>query len=129
MEKNLVNPLLSCDLYLFPLPKDPDARRKELDSLALVELEVHYANADFDLTYIHQPHTEFVPYDETYYDVSSLEELVCFSTPNVECFRVAFYLHHYDANQPLETPWGPLCCTALQALPAHLRNKQYIYWA
>ncbi len=100
----------------------------ELASLALVEIEVMYATRDFSLLLFKQPHTEFSPYDETYYDAKSLKDLGC-NKPTVENFRVTFYLHHFDAVQPLVTPWGEIRCRELQLLPKHLRNKKYIYWA
>ena len=107
--------------------RDPAATKKELDSLALLEIEVLHAPRNFSLLLFKQPHTEFAPYDETYYDAKSLEELGC-NKPSIDWFRVAFYLHFYSANQPINTPWGEIRCRELGTLPAHLRDKKYFYW-
>ena len=99
----------------------------EMATLALVEIEVMHATRDFSLLLFKQPHTEFSPYDETYYDAKSLKELGC-SKPIAESFRMAFYLHHFDEDQSLETPWGEIRCGKMQPVPKHLQNKKYIYW-
>lgn len=48
---------------------DEDYVSRELSSIALVELKVLGADHRFDLTRFKQPHTEYVPYDETFLDI------------------------------------------------------------
>jgi hypothetical protein len=48
---------------------DEEYVRRELSSLVLVELKVEGADHRFELTNFKQPHTEYVPYDETFFDL------------------------------------------------------------
>jgi hypothetical protein len=102
----------------------------ELQSLALVELEVLEASRDFDIAQVKQPHTPYVPYDESYFDPVSLEELPHepFKSPTASSFRIAFFLHFFDPNQPLMTPYGDVKVAARMDRPSHLEGKQYVYW-
>ena len=103
---------------------------EELDTLALVELEVRGAKKDFDITDIKQPHTQCVPYNESFFDVVTLNpiETESYKIPAVPNFRVAFHLHHYDPSSVLETPFGIVRVAPLSDPPAHLAKKQYVFW-
>lgn len=50
---------------------DEEYVRRELSSLVLVELKVEDADHRFDLGNFKQPHTEYVPYDETFFDLET----------------------------------------------------------
>lgn len=106
---------------------DPSAAERELSGLALVELEIGDPNSEFNLTLVHQEHSEWAPWEEGYYDANSLEK---FSTnrPAALRFRVAFFLHFYVPGRALITPWGNVACGKITALPAHLRRQRYMYW-
>jgi|GEM_PF-6745354 len=59
---------------------DEDYVRRELSSIALVELKVLEADHRFDLSRFKQPHTDYVAYDETFLDLehgSKLEYDCC----------------------------------------------------
>jgi hypothetical protein len=103
---------------------------RELGSLALVELEIIAAPEVFDIGDFKQPHTNYVPYDETYYDPVSLEKLSDepFYSPKVRDFRVAFFLHFFDPAEPLISPFGDLQVADLVERPPHLAEKEYVYW-
>jgi hypothetical protein len=50
---------------------DEDAVRQELSSVVLVELRIQSADHRFELSNFKQPHTEYVPYDETFLDIAT----------------------------------------------------------
>jgi hypothetical protein len=104
-----------------------EAATRELTSLALIELEVFDPEAAVDLIKFGQDHTDTVPYDESYYDPSTLQMMPYGSQPTLH-YRVAFYLHFYDPLRPLGTPWGPVNCDFVGCSPPHLRDKSYMYW-
>jgi len=103
---------------------------RELDTLALVELEVRGAREGFDISYFKQPHTECVPYNESYFDADTLRPIPAkqYAVPNVADFRVAFHLHFYNPSEPLETPFGKLRVGPQSDPPSHLSSVQYVYW-
>ena len=103
---------------------------EELDTLALIELEVRGARKGFCTTGIKQPHTECVPYNESFFEVDTLRpiETEQYKVPVMPNFRVAFHLHHYDPSEVLETPFGNLRVGPLSDPPAHLTEKQYVFW-
>jgi hypothetical protein len=111
---------------------DAEYVARELGSLALVELEVRGMPSDRSLIEFKQPHTKYVPYDETYFELEALKPLAhnAHSPPAAEDFRVAFYLHFFDPDQPLETPWGNVTLAAPSDgdAPPHLRGKSYVFW-
>lgn len=104
---------------------------KEIGSLALVELEVLDMPATGSITDFKQPHTKYVPYDESYFEVSTLEPLPhgLYQLPAPASFRVAFYLHFYDSNEPLCTPFGNVGVASIGGPPpSHLKGKSYVFW-
>lgn len=50
---------------------DEEYVNSELSSLVLVEIEIDGADHRFDLSEFKQPHTEYVPYAETFFDIES----------------------------------------------------------
>lgn len=109
---------------------DRKSAEEELDTLALIELEIHDAKNGFDTADIKQPYTECVPYNESFFDVDSLRpiETKQYEVPSVPHFRFAFHLHHYDPSGTLETPFGNLRVAPLSDPPAHLVEKKYAFW-
>lgn len=109
---------------------DSDYVAKELGSLALVELEVIGMPATTAITEFKQPHTEYVPYDESYFEIGTLAPMPHdqYKLPAQDNFRVAFYLHFYDATQPLFTPFGEVRLGQIADAPPHLRQKAYVFW-
>jgi hypothetical protein len=106
---------------------DEEYVKGELSSLVLVEIEVRNADHRFDLGDFKQPHTAYVPYDESYLDIDTRQ--VMDSSPlHISDFVVAFFLHFFDHTQPLETPYGNLSLPLATVLPERLRWKEYIYW-
>jgi hypothetical protein len=103
---------------------------KELGSLALVELEVIGMPSDGAITDMKQPHTKYVPYDESYFHPTTLEQIPhdLYELPKTPDFRVAFYLHFYDPTQPVKTPWGDIQVGPITDPPSHLEKKQYVFW-
>jgi hypothetical protein len=109
---------------------DEEYVKKELGSLALVEFEIIGMPSDGAITDMKQPHTEYVPYDESYFDSTTLEQIPhnLYALPKTQAFRVAFYLHFYDPKQPVNTPWGDIAVGPITSLPNHLKKKQYVFW-
>jgi hypothetical protein len=109
---------------------DADYVARELGSLALVELEVIGMPADGDITEFKQPHTKYVPYDVCYFEKEALTPIPheLYKLPAQDSFRVAFYLHFYDAGQPLITPFGNIRLGQFEATPPHLMEKTYVFW-
>jgi hypothetical protein len=109
---------------------DEEFVNRELSSLVLVELEITGADHRFDLSEFKQPHTQYVPYDETFFDIRSGKVI----EPNISDpsgtrdFVVVFFLHFFDPNQPLETPYGNFSFPVISPLPDRLRWKEYTYW-
>jgi hypothetical protein len=111
---------------------DDDVRyvSSELDSLALVELEIRGAPKGLDLCGFKQPHTECVPYNEACFDVETLQRIPAeqYRVPQIPDFRIAFHLHFFDVSEPLETPFGRLKVGPLSDPPQHLSEVRYVYW-
>lgn len=109
---------------------DEEYVKAELGSLALLELDVVGMPKDTSITDFKQPHTKYVPYDESFFHSATLAPLPheLHRLPDIPNFRVAFYLHFYDAAQPLSTPWGDLPLGPLSDAPSHLRGKSYVFW-
>jgi hypothetical protein len=102
---------------------------RELGSLVLVELEVRVSSG-FDLGRMHQPGSSNVPYAERYFSLDRQRLLGEFpnAAPGGD-FVVAFFLHGFDEQKPLQAPWGivPLPRSAVER-PAHLRELEYVYY-
>jgi hypothetical protein len=109
---------------------DEEYVRAELGSLALLEIEVTGMPKDTSITEFKQPHTKYVPYDESFFDRTTLAPLEHehYKLPDATDFRVAFYLHFYDPAQPLSTPWGAVPLGPLSDVPSHLQGKSYVFW-
>ena len=109
---------------------DAEYVKAELGSLALVELDVVGMPEDKNITDFKQPHTPYVPYDESFFSRSTLASLPHerYKLPESPDFRVVFYLHFYDPNQPQNTPWGDITLGSLTDVPSHLREKSYVFW-
>jgi len=104
--------------------------RRELGGLVLIELEVRAATPAFELGRIHQPGNQNVPYDERYFSLDRRRLLAsAFQPVPAGDFAVAFYLHAFEKDKPLQAPWGivPLM-TAQPERPPHLRELHYRYY-
>jgi hypothetical protein len=104
--------------------------RRELGSLVLIELEVRDATTAFDLSRIHQPGNQNVPYDEQYFSLDRGRLLDGAHQPALPGdFAVAFYLHAFEADKPLQASWGIVPLTLPEAeRPPHLRDLHYRYY-
>jgi hypothetical protein len=104
--------------------------RRELGGLVLIELEVRDAAPVFDLGRIHQPGNQNVPYDERYFSLDRGRVLAGAHEPApARDFAVAFYLHAFEQEKPLQAPWGIVPLTNPQPdRPPHLRKLHYRYY-
>jgi hypothetical protein len=98
--------------------------------LALVELEIVGWPSNVPIIECKQPHTKYVPYDESYFDLANLQPIRhdLYKLPEIDSFRVAFYLHFYDPGQPLITPLGAVRVGPMGNVPDHLKDKEYAFW-
>jgi hypothetical protein len=102
---------------------------RELGGLVLIELEVTDAIPAFDLGRIHQPGNQNVPYDERYFSLDRGRLLAGAHQPApAGSFAVAFYLHAFQEDRPLQASWGIVPLTVPQPKrPPHLRDLHYRY--
>jgi hypothetical protein len=108
---------------------DADYVQREFENLVLVELKIDDLASSFDIGKFKQPHTEYVPYDETYLDCDSHKVIGgAFKPPRVNRFIVVFYLHFYDPSKPLRTPRGDIILPSVSEIPSRLAWKHYSYW-
>jgi hypothetical protein len=91
----------------------------EVGSLALLEIEVRGAAADFNVGLFHQVGSDQVPYDERYFSVDG-SQLFGSDRPEVPDFRVCFFLHYFDAAKPVTSPDGDLVPSGLADTPERL---------
>lgn len=110
--------------------RDEEFVKRELSSLVLVELEITGADNRFDLGEFKQPHTPYVPYDETFFEIGTGKIIKNqeYQLSKPRDFVVVFFLHFFDAAQPLETPYCSLSTPEISALPERLKWKEYTYW-
>jgi hypothetical protein len=104
--------------------------RRELGCVVLIELEVRNPTSLFDIGRVHQPDSRNVPYDERYFSLDR-ERLLAGSHQSLPAgdFAVAFYLHAFEEDKPLQAPWATLPLPAVQSeRPPHLRDLQYRYY-
>jgi hypothetical protein len=86
---------------------DEDYVRRELESLVLVELRVEAADYRFDLTNFKQPHTEYVPYNETFLDLETAAPIAPSRVDlgygvfdDIETKRTLKYTHETQKTEP-----------------------------
>lgn len=100
-----------------------DEAREFVEQLALIEIEVKEAPADLDLTTWHQEESDQVPYDEVYFSLDGSEILARgFDKPDAPDYRVCFFLHCFDPDRLIFTPYGTLQPIALTEMPAALAD-------
>ena len=99
-----------------------DNAREAVATTVLVEIEVLGADTTFDIGEIRVAWNQ-VPYDEVYLDLSGTTVLARgFDKPTTPDFRVCFYLHEFDAGDPIETPLGELETGELTDIPNRLAD-------
>jgi hypothetical protein len=109
-----------------------DARRNcehQLRSTVLFEVLVSNCDEHFSMSDFIQP-CESMPKEnwqaawaEAYLTIDGKELLVnrwC-APPKERNFRVAFFIHEYDPNQPLHTSYGQIACPTLDEMPERLK--------
>lgn len=104
--------------------------REQLQSVALIEVLITGANERFHVGDFTQPQAGVprsnwqVAYDEAYLS-SDGESLLSRDKPppgEPASLRLAFFLHFYNAQQPILSSYGEVKCPALQAMPQRLRR-------
>lgn len=100
---------------------------QEVAGLVLVEIQVSDASEDFDVGLIHSEGSDQAPWDEKYFSIDG-HLLVGDGSkrpPSGE-FRVCFFLHRFDPESEIVSPYGHLKCVAVTEMPERL-SKICIY--
>ncbi len=95
--------------------------KEELGNIALLELLVENADAEYDAGDFSQLGTDQAAYNERYLDTEGKKFIAdAYKTPKVANFRVLFFLHFFYPAQPLKTSYGEIPVPPLQPMPKHL---------
>jgi len=98
-----------------------DHVRRELDSVVLFDVRIDNCDKSFDINDFGQLGSDQAPYLEVFL---TLDGTAIAPEPTVlmdgETIRVAFYLHFFDARQPLNTSYGPVPVPPTGRTPSHL---------
>jgi hypothetical protein len=104
--------------------------REQLESTVLVEVLVRGRDKRFDVGGFSQAQ-DGVPREnwqaawaEVYLSEDGERLLVARwgEAPNVDSFRVAFFIHYWDAAKPLLTSFGEVACPAVKKMSERLRK-------
>ena len=96
------------------------AVREERASIALFEVAVDFPNDRFDVGHFRQSGSDQAPYDEAYLSPDGSTIISRWKKPAGDALRFTFFLHFFDRNKPLETPYGEMSVPALQQVPERL---------
>jgi hypothetical protein len=102
--------------------------RDSLNQAALVEVIVSNPDSSFQVGDFTQPDPNVnkeqwqVAWCETFLSPDGEARLECepYTTPSLPSYRVAFYIHYWQASLGLSSSYGPLACPHPQALPPRL---------
>jgi hypothetical protein len=110
---------------------------KAREPVYLIEMEIHSANAVFDIGKVvqedeSQPQSNWqVPYSEHLLNEDGTKILAddyqILTKPELlkGSFRIAFFFHYLDIKKPLVTQFGPVSLPAVTALPKRLKIVKY----
>ena len=109
--------------------ENADYVKKELGSVVYVELKIENSPKTIDIYDFKQSHTEYVPYDVKYYSVDYRKVLAkAFNVPKVRNYIVCFFLHFYDPEVKLNTPFGEMRLPPTSKLPDRFESLKYVFW-
>jgi hypothetical protein len=102
--------------------------RDSLSEAALIEVLVHNADSRFQVGDFAQPDPNTdkgrwqVAWGEVFLSPDGETKLQCeaYETPLQPSYRVAFYIHYWQASLGLRSSYGPLVCPHPQAVPMRL---------
>jgi hypothetical protein len=100
---------------------DPKQTEVELGSLALLEVEIRESTADFDVGLFHQADSDQVAWLERYFTSDGLNYLGD-TRPEISNFRVCFFLHYFDPERVIVSPYGILQPMAGTEMPKRLSS-------
>jgi len=91
----------------------------EIESLVLLEIEVHSAQNDFDIGLFQQAGSTQAPWLEKYFSIDG-EQFLGEDPPNAREFRVCFFLHQFNENAEILSPCGALKSSGITKVPERL---------
>jgi len=99
---------------------DEATARAELGSIVLIECDVQNADGRFDVGDFCQEGSDQVAHAEVFLDAAGNLIAQSFERPDVNSFRVCFYLHYFEPAKPLRTSYGPRALPTVEPLPERL---------
>jgi len=94
--------------------------REELSSVVLVDAVVSHGGQEFNPISFGQAHMDQVAYDEAYLSLDDSQIVSRLDCPSGDVCRIAFFLHFYDPQRSLETPFGDVSAPEPQDMPEEL---------
>ena len=97
----------------------------ELNNVYLIELLVENPDSKFRVDDINQDNNDQAPYDESYYSIDYKIDYN-YEMPNIDKFKLLFWFHYLDINNPLNTSYGKVYINKVDKMPEYLINiKKY----
>jgi len=94
----------------------------ELSSVVLLEILVSDPDQRFKVGDFAQSDSDQAPYNEAYCTADGTAVISRFDQPHAGTFRVAFFLHFFDASRPLASSYGVLKVPPVQEMPERLQK-------
>ena len=88
----------------------------------LIDMTIDDGGQGFDVGEFGQEAEDQVAWDEAFLSLDGTAVLSRDERPEGERCRLAFFLHFYDPEQPLETPFGPVRAPEPAEMPAALKE-------
>ncbi len=96
--------------------------KDELSSVVLIDITVNDDREGFDVGKFGQRQSDQVAYDEVFLSIDGKRIISDIERPPGGTCRLAFFLHYFDLEQPLETPFGPVPLPAPGDMPRDLQK-------
>ena len=94
---------------------------QELAGLALLEVLVSGATAEFDLGLFGQEGSDQAPWLERYFSVDG-KHCLGEEKPTLSEFRVCFFLHYFRAGSAIRSPYGSMQTSLVTPMPDRLAS-------
>ena len=98
------------------------AKRDELSSVVAFDVLITNADKKFDSGDFTQPDSDQVAYDEVYLSPDGYSVESTSKPKDLTNFRMYFFLHFVDSQNPLLSSYGELNIPKLKSLPDYLRS-------
>lgn len=114
---------------LFTWFNNKDRANNDLGNIVLIELKIENAPKDFKISDISLEDSDQAPYDERFFGLGYKELSVnAFEIPKEKDFILCFYLHYYEPNKKLITPYGEYNLPSISNIPDKFKHLKYEYF-